>query len=255
MYLRVILLGLFLTTNIWAEERCLRPESESQAKMLAGKHFAEAQKLIKKGDLPNAVKEFLCSFKIYPHPNTIYNIAKVYEEMGDLEKSIEYFELYLKDLKDEKERQEISAYIKELKKKLPKTEEEEPQEIRKEEIKKEKEKSLSKILAPTKPEIIKKKKIIPPPSKLRLRKILSWSSIGVGGILTGIGIGFLALAFDRSDELRKSEKTWPVYNPEYHDRLQADIRDYTMGGYITIGIGFTALVGGVIVLIADKNYK
>jgi outer membrane cobalamin receptor len=76
-------IGLALPATAWAD-----PKDDAR------RHFIAALEAVRAQDYPAALAEFLEAQDVYPHPNTLYNIAKVYEDMGESAKAIEYFRLF-----------------------------------------------------------------------------------------------------------------------------------------------------------------
>ena len=75
--------GLALPVTAWAD-----PKDDAR------RHFIAALEAVRAQDYPAALEEFLEAQDVYPHPNTLYNIAKVYEDMGESANAIEYFRLF-----------------------------------------------------------------------------------------------------------------------------------------------------------------
>ena len=64
------------------------PRDEAKRLFLAGLENA------REGRYEVALEQFLEAQDIYPHPATVYNIARAYYDMGQLEESLGWFELY-----------------------------------------------------------------------------------------------------------------------------------------------------------------
>lgn len=60
----------------------------------ARRHFAAGLQAAADGDYPRALEEFLAAQDAYPHPATLYNIARSYADLGDYERALEYYRLY-----------------------------------------------------------------------------------------------------------------------------------------------------------------
>ena len=75
--------GLVVPATAWAD-----PKDDAR------RHFIAALEAVRTQDYAVALEEFLEAQDVYPHPNTLYNIAKVYEDMGESAKAIEYFRLF-----------------------------------------------------------------------------------------------------------------------------------------------------------------
>jgi iron complex outermembrane recepter protein len=57
----------------------------------ARRHFIAALESVRAKDYPAALDEFFQAQDVYPHPSTLYNIARVYQDMGELEKAVEFY--------------------------------------------------------------------------------------------------------------------------------------------------------------------
>lgn len=57
--------------------------------------FQKAQAAYAIGDLASALAGFLCAFRAAPSPELHYNLARVYERMGDAEESTRHYRAYL----------------------------------------------------------------------------------------------------------------------------------------------------------------
>ncbi len=64
------------------------PKDDARRHFLAGLSYAQQQ------NYEEALAEFLKAQDAWPHPNTLYNIAKSYADLGNIEKSLEYYRLY-----------------------------------------------------------------------------------------------------------------------------------------------------------------
>lgn len=60
----------------------------------ARRHFKAGLEAAKSQQFQKALDEFLLAQDIYPHPATIYNIARAYGDLGDLEQAIAYYEQF-----------------------------------------------------------------------------------------------------------------------------------------------------------------
>lgn len=75
---------LLVSTPAWAD-----PKDDARRHFVAGLAAAQAR------DYETALDEFLQAQAAYPHPASLYNIARSYADLGDVPKAVEYFELYL----------------------------------------------------------------------------------------------------------------------------------------------------------------
>lgn len=83
MFRSLALLGLLLPSIAYAE-----PRDDAR------RHFAAGLDAAREGDFQLALDEFLAAQNAYPHPSTLYNIARAYADLGDLEEAVRYYELF-----------------------------------------------------------------------------------------------------------------------------------------------------------------
>jgi len=58
-------------------------------------HFKKGMDLIGNGKYEDGIDELKRAYDILPHPNVLYNIARAYVDMGDLENAVTYYKKYL----------------------------------------------------------------------------------------------------------------------------------------------------------------
>ncbi|MEM6931734.1 MAG: ligand-gated channel protein, partial [Myxococcota bacterium] len=60
----------------------------------ARRHFAAGLEAAAGADYRRAIQEFLLAQAAFPHPSTVYNIAKAYADSGDNDLAVEYYRRY-----------------------------------------------------------------------------------------------------------------------------------------------------------------
>lgn len=60
----------------------------------ARRHFAAGLKAAQDGDYEIALQRFLAAQEAYPHPATLYNIAKAYQDLDDIENALIYYRMF-----------------------------------------------------------------------------------------------------------------------------------------------------------------
>ncbi len=60
----------------------------------ARRHFASGLEAAAGADYRRAIQEFLLAQAAFPHPSTVYNIAKAYADSGDNDLAVEYYKRY-----------------------------------------------------------------------------------------------------------------------------------------------------------------
>jgi outer membrane cobalamin receptor len=73
---------------------CLATEAWADPKDDARRHFGAGLKAAQEGDYEIALQRFLAAQEAWPHPATLYNIAKAYTDLEDLPNAITYYRLY-----------------------------------------------------------------------------------------------------------------------------------------------------------------
>ncbi len=85
--------------------------AEPSAKQLAAAAYAAGTESFQNGDFRSALESFEKAYKLDPSPVLLYNLARAYEEMGNGERAIENFQLYLARQPDAADRAEVETRI------------------------------------------------------------------------------------------------------------------------------------------------
>jgi iron complex outermembrane receptor protein len=81
-------------------------------------HFKKGMTAIAEGHYDVGVEELKAAYAILPHPNVLFNIARAYVDMGDLQNAIDYYRRYLDG--GPKDRDEVAATVASLEARLRK---------------------------------------------------------------------------------------------------------------------------------------
>ncbi|MCA9573087.1 MAG: TonB-dependent receptor plug domain-containing protein, partial [Myxococcales bacterium] len=76
-------LAMLVPTLAWAD-----PKDDAR------RHFAAGLEAANDGDYEIALQHFLAAQNAYAHPATLFNIARAYSDMDDLENALSYYRLY-----------------------------------------------------------------------------------------------------------------------------------------------------------------
>ncbi len=90
--------GLFIARSALADER-----TEARA------HFKKGMAAIGDGHYEVGIEELKAAYDILPHPNVLYNIARAYVDVGDLENAVDYYKRYLEGAP--KDRDEVAQVV------------------------------------------------------------------------------------------------------------------------------------------------
>lgn len=66
----------------------------------ARRAFVRALQAAEEGDFTRALDAFLEAQRLYPHPATMYNVARAYEDLGDPAQAVDWYEQLLRDFPD-----------------------------------------------------------------------------------------------------------------------------------------------------------
>ncbi len=70
------------------------PPAHADPRDDARRHFLAGLALAEQKDYRGALEEFLKAQEVWPHPNTLYNIAKSYQDLGEIESALSYYRLF-----------------------------------------------------------------------------------------------------------------------------------------------------------------
>lgn len=108
-----------------AESSCPQASTEEQARQLASQMFDQAEALYRRQDC-GALEKFQCSFSLFPHPNTLYNIGRTAERCDREELAIQTYQQFLERYPQDPERQEIERRLRNLEPSSPPDEPSQP---------------------------------------------------------------------------------------------------------------------------------
>jgi outer membrane receptor for ferrienterochelin and colicin len=90
--------ALLLARGALADER-----TEARA------HFKKGMAAIADGHYEAGIEELKAAYDILPHPNVLYNIARAYVDVGDLDDAVDYYKRYLEG--SPKDRDEVAQIV------------------------------------------------------------------------------------------------------------------------------------------------
>lgn len=80
--------ALIVLALLWAGTAQAEPKDDAR------RHFRAGLEAIQDENFDLALQHFLAAQEAYPHPATIYNIARVYGDLGDFSNALVYYRLY-----------------------------------------------------------------------------------------------------------------------------------------------------------------
>src|SRR2546428_2935546 len=73
----------------------LAPAALADARSDAKRHFREGMSLIAAGQVERGIAELKQAYAIKPHPDVLYDIAKAYVDLGNIDEALGYFRQYV----------------------------------------------------------------------------------------------------------------------------------------------------------------
>src|SRR5437867_12763492 len=67
----------------------------ADARADAKRHFREGMSLIAAGQVERGIAELKQAYAIKPHPDVLYDIAKAYVDLGNIDEALGYFRQYV----------------------------------------------------------------------------------------------------------------------------------------------------------------
>lgn len=102
------LLALSLTAALGALPRAALADERTEAR----RHFRSGLELVTHRQYVRAIEEFQAAYAILPNVNVLFNIARAYSDLGDLDRAIDYYQRYLQG--DVPDRAEVEQTLREL---------------------------------------------------------------------------------------------------------------------------------------------
>ncbi len=102
------LLALSLTAALGALPRAAHADERTEAR----RHFRAGLDLVTQRQYVRAIEEFQAAYAILPNVNVLFNIARAYSDVGDVDRALDYYQRYL--LADVPDRAEVEQTIRDL---------------------------------------------------------------------------------------------------------------------------------------------
>lgn len=208
------------------------PQSQEEARRIAGGAFAEGQRHYETGNNRAALERFQCSFSIVPHSNTLYNIAECKEATGDLEGALRSYRSYLELFPEGEGRSRAEERIRDLETRIAASQP--PEEV-----------PPDQEVEPITP--VEEQEQVQGPSRMTLARKLAWASLGLGIAMGAIGGGLYGAAVSQNNEFVDLQAQNPV--TVTHGEL-VDIRGsgeaMEAAGWSLMGLGLAVLTTSVV---------
>ncbi len=201
---------------------------------------AQAVEKFEAKEYEEAVELFEQAYDLQPEPNYLFNIGRIYEESGNLEKAVEYYERFVKEpavpLESREQGLERLRVLRAILKETAPEDEPEPEEEPEPDEEPE-------------PEPEPEPDEEPEPERDKLR-IAGYALIGAGGAGLATGGVLAGLALARNNELVE------LHTLEQRDATASQGRGMALGADILFGVGGAMVTAGlVMVIVSVKRSK
>ncbi len=114
---RALLLSLFLVPAYPLSAQSPAP-AQSADQNAAKKAFQDAERAYRLGDFEKALALYTQAYALIPYPAFLFNIGQCHRNLGNAEKAIFFYQSYLRDIPEARNRDAVEALIADLQKKL-----------------------------------------------------------------------------------------------------------------------------------------
>lgn len=235
---------MFGTTAIAQEEGCPEPSSPERTRALAAQAFNEGEALFESHDC-GAIEKFQCSFNLFPHPSTLFNIGRSAEQCDRPELAVDVYQRFIAVYPDNSGRSEVETRLRSVEQRVAVLEQrvdrlETPPEPPPPEPEPEPEPTPE----PVPPE--------PVPQPRAGMAIAGWASLGVGGALFLTSIGLLAGAASHANKLEDILAQDELPSEEELQAYANQGRSLQVSGWVLFGVGSAVLITGVVLTVLAR---
>jgi tetratricopeptide (TPR) repeat protein len=231
-----------------APQTSAQADSPESTESGAEEHSRRGVKFYADGKLPEAVREMLKAYELAPESGLLYNIARIYQKMGQRDLAIHYLkEFVTQPGADPDTVQKALQHLEALKQapatSMPRVAS--PSPAPKPDSPPPEPKPAPKPEPPLEPA---KPVPAPPPVESSSIDLLGWITLGTGGatlIAAGV-LGGLALSAD-------GVLNDPSAGLEDKRAAQQEVEDYGLGADICIGVGVAAAAAGLVMLLVNMG--
>ncbi len=226
-----ILIALALVLPLGAREAL--GQADKAAAVKAEEHSRLGVEHYQAGRFPDAIREMLAAYQLVPDPGLLYNIARIYQKMGERQLALDFFSRFVKaEDADPGQVQKALGHIQEVRDQVQKDEQAALDLQREERLEREEEERRRR----------EEERLMQGPDRTLAYTVGGLGAVALvaGGVLGGLAISASA---DVSNE-----------NIVYADRLQARDRGETLAllGDLAVGIGLAGLgAGAALYLLTD----
>lgn len=269
----LVALGVSLYSSaVFAQEHCPEPASPERAQHLAAQVFNEGEALYERNDC-RAIERFQCSFNLFPHASTLFNIGRSAEQCGRFDLAVRIYRSFLDVFPDNVGRYEVAARLRDVESRAAALERRvEPVQTHLAtasepvinsapaidiELRSQRQQELARVVPEAAVDVVEPVHRHQPAhhgSRTRIMRIVSWACFGFGGTLTLTGIGLLGGAASHGSKLDGLMALTGSARP-----VEEDLQDYadegrslSVGGWALFGIGTAVIAAGVALILLTR---
>ncbi len=112
---------LFRASPAKSEEHCSASSTQEASRGRAADAFDEGQRLFSQGHFQRATERFQCSYRLYPHEATLFNLGESAEASGEVELAARTFHRYLERYPEAEGYAEVQQRVQNLEERLDST--------------------------------------------------------------------------------------------------------------------------------------
>ncbi len=186
----------------------------------------EAIALYRKGRYREALVRFKMALALEPVANLLYNVARIYEKLGERERAIEYYERFVRapdadPAARERARDRIAA------------------------LRAQPAATPGRTARAAAPSEVRRTAPLSPATRLRLRRA-GWALVGAGVAVLGTGVALALLARHEQDAFHAARDVASKYD------ARSRAKGFALGADVAFGVGGAALATGVGLLVYER---
>lgn len=214
---------------------CPESTTPEQDRERAAQEFAEGQRLFEAGNHAQALTHFECSYSLYPHRDTLFNVGRCEEELHRFEDASQSYRLYIERYPEAPDVADIEARVLNIEQRFePGTPESGEGDDR-----------------PTAQEQSESSDETEPSSsttRMSTARVMAWVTLGLGVALGAPGAGLLGAAGSTHNDFEVAVNNPTVWDSVVYDLVERG-ETFQTAGWALFGVG-AALLGASIILFA-----
>lgn len=215
-------------------QQCPEATTPEQDRERAAQEFSEGQRIFETGDHAQALIHFECSYSLYPHRDTLFNVGRCHEELGSFADASRSYRLYIERYPEAPDVADIEARVLNIEQRLGSHESSEEDSTTPSEG--EPDRQESEALPQT-------------VTRMSTARIMAWVTLGLGLAFGAPGAGLLGAAGSTHNDFEAA-----LNNPTVWDSVVRDTGErgqtFETVGWALFGVGAASLLTSIILFAA-----